>query len=106
MDSKFPIANPFQILNKMMKNIAPDKWRHFYAGILMGFVLQILAGWLLPLNLLNSTFVVLVVVIVISYGFELFSLVTGLGRYDFMDAVASVIGGIVGMIPVILAQIW
>jgi len=35
---------------------------------------------------------------VISYGFELFSKITGLGRYDFMDAVASAIGGVIGIL--------
>lgn len=89
----------------MIKNIAPDKWRHFYAGILMGLILQAVAWWLVPLSLLTLTILVLLLVIAISYGFELFSKITGLGRYDFMDAVATVIGGVIGMAPVILAQI-
>jgi hypothetical protein len=81
----------------MLKKIAPDKWRHFYVGILMGAVLQALAVWLLSDQILLGTGIVLIIVIVISYGFELFSKFTGFGVYDFMDAVASVIGGIVGM---------
>ena len=42
----------------------------------------------------------------ISYGFELFSLITGLGVYDFMDAVASVIGGVLGLGLALLACSW
>lgn len=89
----------------MFKNIAPDKWRHFYAGILLGAVLQGLGWWLMPHQGCLAVLIVLALVIMISYGFELFSLVTGLGVYDFMDAVASVIGGIVGMGGLLLVQL-
>jgi glycopeptide antibiotics resistance protein len=82
----------------MFKKIAPDKWRHFYAGILMGLVLQAGVWWLLADQLLIGTGIVLLVIVAISYGFELFSKITGMGVYDFMDAVASVIGGVVGML--------
>ena len=81
----------------MLKNITPDKWKHFYTGIIIGVILQAIGFWLLPDNLRLSVLLVSVIVISISYGFELFSLITGLGHYDFMDAVASVIGGILGM---------
>jgi hypothetical protein len=82
--------------------IAPDKWRHFYAGIAMGFVLQGIGKWLLPEKPWLATFLVFIIVAAVSYGFELFSKITGLGRYDFMDAVASAIGGLVGMLAFIL----
>lgn len=81
----------------MFKKIAPDKWRHFYTGIPMGGALQGFGWWLFPDNLLLVTVIVFIAVCAISYGFELFSLITGMGVYDFMDAVASVIGGVVGM---------
>jgi len=81
----------------MLKQIAPDKWRHFIAGILMGGVLQAFMWWLLPDQLGWATILAFIIVIVISYGFELFSKITGKGRYDFMDAVASAIGGVIGM---------
>jgi hypothetical protein len=86
----------------MLPKIAPDKWKHFYVGILMGAVLQGLGWWLLPGQIGLSVVIVLAIVIIVSYGFELFSLVTGMGRYDFMDAVASVIGGSLGMGAVLL----
>lgn len=84
----------------MFKQIAPDKWRHFFAGIIMGAFLQASVWWLWPVNLGLVTLLVFIVVLVISYGFELFSKITGKGRYDFMDAVASVIGGVIGMAAV------
>lgn len=80
----------------MLKKIAPDKWRHFYVGIAMGIFLQLVCYWLLP-GLLWATVIAFVVVVAISYGFELFSLITKIGHYDFYDAVASVIGGVLGM---------
>ena len=76
--------------------IEKDKWKHFYVGIAMGVVLQLPALFLFPSGLLASA-VVLFLVVAISYGFELFSLVTGSGHYDFMDAVAGIIGGLLGM---------
>lgn len=81
----------------MLKNIKADKWRHFWVGIPMGGFLQLCAFWLFPQSPITATLAALAVVIAISYGFELFSLFTGLGRYDFYDAVASVIGGVLGM---------
>ena len=81
----------------MAKRIAADKLRHFYAGIPMGIVLQMLVHWLYHAPLVESVLIALAGVVAISYGFELFSKITGLGIYDFMDAVASVIGGVIGM---------
>ena len=81
----------------MFKKIAPDKWKHFYAGIVLGVLLQIIDIWLFPKQPLLSTIITLVIVAIISYGFELFSKITGFGIYDIMDAVASIIGGIAGM---------
>ncbi|OQP67265.1 hypothetical protein A3860_02600 [Niastella vici] len=81
----------------MFKKIAPDKWKHFYAGTLLGVIFQIIDIWLFPNQPFLSTIITLVIVIIISYGFELFSKITGFGIYDIMDAVASIIGGIVGM---------
>ena len=86
----------------MLPKIAPDKWKHFYVGILMGAVLQGLGWWLLPGHPGLSVVIALAIVIIVSYGFELFSLFTGRGHYEFMDAVASVVGGSLGMGAVLL----
>jgi glycopeptide antibiotics resistance protein len=90
----------------LFNNIAPDKKRHFYAGILMGAVLQGLGWWWMPNQLALSVLIVIGLVIIISYGFELFSLVTGMGIYDFMDAVFSALGGIFGMGLTLLVCCW
>ncbi|HRN56006.1 MAG TPA: hypothetical protein PLL71_06125 [Agriterribacter sp.] len=88
----------------MIKKIAPDKWRHFLVGIAMGVLLQAAGWWLLPAGIILSSVITLAIVIIISYGFELFSKITGIGTYDFMDAVASVAGGLLGMGLVLLPQ--
>lgn len=81
----------------MLKKIAPDKWKHFFVGIAMGAVLQVFFRWLMPGSILTVTVITLIIVMIVSYGFELFSKFTGIGRYDFMDAVASVAGGVLGI---------
>jgi len=70
----------------------------------MGGLFQGIAWWILPTGLVLTAAIVAALVIAISYGFELFSKITGFGRYDFMDAVASVIGGVLGMVLVLIAQ--
>lgn len=89
----------------MIKKIAPDKWKHFFVGIGMGTVLQAFSVYLLQDHFFWATFIAFILVVLISYGFELFSKFTGLGHYDFMDAVASVVGGIIGMGATLLIQI-
>jgi glycopeptide antibiotics resistance protein len=93
-----------KILN-LKKRIAADKWRHFYVGIPMGIVLQMLARWLYQPPLIYAVLLALAGVIAISYGFELFSKITRIGVYDFMDAVASIIGGVIGM-GIVLTSLW
>ncbi|MEO7449995.1 MAG: sialidase family protein [Chitinophagaceae bacterium] len=80
-----------------MIKIAPDKWKHFFVGIGLGVVLQAGGRLLLPAHGWLVTGIVLLVIVVISYGFELYSKFTGHGHYEVMDAVASVIGGVLGM---------
>jgi len=77
--------------------IARDKWKHFYVGVAMGAVLQAGATWLFPGRIYFATGLAFAVVVIISYGFELFSKFTGKGHYELMDAVAAVIGGVLGM---------
>ena len=88
-----------------MGRIAPDKWKHFFVGIAMGVFLQSVGWWLLPARILLVTIVVFVIVITISYGFELFSKITGKGHYEVLDAVASIVGGIIGMVTILSFQL-
>lgn len=80
-----------------MKKIAPDKWKHFFVGIGMGLVLQAVGIWLLPTHTVVASALAFGVVVIISYGFELYSKFTGHGHYEVMDAVAAIIGGVLGM---------
>ena len=100
----YDVLNTDKII-RLRKRIAADKWRHFYVGIPMGIVLQMLARWIYNSPLIYAILLALVGVVIISYGFELFSKITGVGVYDFMDAVASVIGGMIGM-GLVLVSLW
>ena len=89
----------------MIRKVAPDKWKHFFVGIVMGAVLQALSVWLLSDHPVLATLIAFVLVLAISYGFELFSLFTGKGHYDFVDAIAGAIGGVLGMAVVVFVQL-
>ena len=77
--------------------IARDKLNHFFAGIVMGAILQGLFWNFLPMRHVLATILSFSMVIIVSYGFELVSLITGKGHYEFMDAVAALSGGLVGI---------
>jgi len=66
-------------------------------GIAMGLLFQFSAGLLLPMHLYWAAIISLAIVTAISYGWELLSKITGKGHYEIMDAVFSIIGGLVGM---------
>jgi hypothetical protein len=82
--------------------IAPDKWKHFFVGILLGAILQIATLYLLPQWYVADILITFLLVAVICYGFELFSLITKKGHYDILDAVAGIIGGVAGMAAVLV----
>ena len=79
-----------------MIKIEKDKWKHFYVGLLLGILFEGLLFFLFNLSPVTSIVITFVSVAVIAYGFELFSLYSGYGHYDKMDAIASVIGGAFG----------
>ena len=85
--------------------IASDKWKHFFVGLAMGILFQLFLHWFLPGHLILSTVLVFIMVAVISYGFELYSKFTGHGHYEVMDAVAAVIGGLLGIGFILLLQL-
>jgi len=86
--------------------IERDKWKHFYVGIAMGIVAQALFSWLLPKNILVDSLIAFVIVLVISYGFELYSKFTGRGHYEILDAVAATVGGVLGMGLILLLYLF
>jgi hypothetical protein len=85
--------------------IAPDKIKHFVVGILMGLFLQAAGWWLLPAYIITATLIAFIIIVVISYGFELYSKITGHGHYEVMDAVASILGGMLGMGTILLFEL-
>lgn len=87
-----------------MKRIAPDKWKHFWVGIAMGLVLQPFFIYVIT-DSFWSAGVTLGIIIVIAYGFELFSKITGKGHHEILDAVATIVGGIIGMAIIWFATI-
>lgn len=87
-----------------MKKIEKDKWKHFYVGIIMGIVLQAFLFYLLKDDDLTAAIIAFVLIVIISYGFELFSKFSNLGHYDVADAVAGIIGGVIGMVIVFTFQ--
>ena len=84
--------------------IAKDKWKHFLVGIAMGAVLQSFFFYLMHFRLSVSVILAFIFSVVIGYGFELYSKFTGQGHYEVMDAVAAVIGAILGMSVIVLLQ--
>ena len=89
----------------MRKKIARDKWNHFFVGIPMGIVLQAFMWFLFPTQIILEIVIAFVLVIIISYGFELFSKVTGKGHYEFNDALAAIIGGVLGMAIILVIEL-
>ena len=89
----------------MRKKIGRDKWKHFFVGIVMGIVLQSVGWFLFPKQPVWATVMAFILVIIISYGFELYSKYTGRGHYEVNDAVASAIGGVLGMVILLMVQL-
>jgi VanZ family protein len=85
--------------------IGQDKWKHFFVGIVMGIVLQTFVGFLFLDRLVWGTVTAFTLVIMISYGFELYSKFTGRGHYEINDAVAGTIGGVLGITIILMAEL-
>ncbi len=81
----------------MAIKVAPDKKKHFLVAIPLGIILQLFAEWLFPFQQANAWLLSFVILVIICYGFELLSLITGKGHHDFIDAVAGILGGVLGM---------
>lgn len=81
----------------MSFKIAPDKQKHFFVGVPLGALLLFAANYFLPGHPVYALLTAFAVLAAICYGFELFSLVTGMGVADNMDAIAGIIGGVIGI---------
>lgn len=87
-----------------MIKLAPDKKKHFWVGMLMGAIFHILVIFFLSQNFWLSILITFILIVALCYGFELFSLITKLGHYEVMDAIAGIIGGVIGMGVILLLQ--
>ena len=81
-----------------MKKWEQDKWKHFLIGVPLGFGLLYGSRFAVPENLFLSGFLAISLLVFICFMFEIFSLISDLGFYELMDAIAGVMGGILGMI--------
>lgn len=81
----------------MAYKIAPDKKKHFLVGIPLGLLLQLVASIVLLASPVTATLLSFLALAAICYGFELVSLLTGKGHADNMDAIAGILGGIIGI---------
>ena len=63
----------------------------------MGLLLEALLHFYFPSFAWIGSVIILSLIVILSYGFELTSLIFKIGHYDVFDAVAGVIGGIAGM---------
>jgi VanZ family protein len=90
--------------NQRSMRIAQDKWKHFWVGVVMGLLFQAVGMYLLPMHLYVATAISFIIVVAISYGFELYSKYTGHGHYEVLDAVAAIIGGVLGMGVVVMLE--
>ncbi|MEP7108998.1 MAG: hypothetical protein ABI760_13480 [Ferruginibacter sp.] len=82
----------------MSYKIGNDKKKHFFVGIPLGILLQFLLSDFFSIRPVLATTISLVMLAGICYGFELFSLVTGRGHADNIDAIAGILGGTAGII--------
>jgi hypothetical protein len=83
-----------------------EKCIHFLVGISVGVAGQILIWWFIPQQIKLVTVVSLLLVMVLNYGFELYSKVRGKGSYEVLNPAAGTIGGAVGMAAILLAQFY
>ena len=87
-----------------MIRIAPDKWKHFWVGMLMGAIFRIFSLYFFAHGDKLGILITFLFIVAVCYGFELFSLITKKGHYEILDAVAGIIGGSIGMCIILLVE--
>ena len=81
----------------MAYKIERDKKKHFFVGIPLGLLMQFICFYFFPVQPLLATAICFILLIAGCYGFELLSLVSGKGHADNIDAIAGIMGGMIGM---------
>ncbi len=90
----------------MAYKIEKDKWKHFFVGIPLGALLYFFSIHFFELKNWNEISLSFIALVIICYGFELLSLITGKGHADNLDAIAGIAGGIIGIFLVYLVNIF
>ena len=90
----------------MAYKIEKDKWKHFYVGIPLGVFLYFFSIHFFELKNFYEIFLSFVALVIICYGFELLSLITGKGHADNLDAIAGIAGGVIGFFLLYLVSIF
>lgn len=88
----------------IMKRVELDKLKHFLMGISIGVALELALWKMLPEQLKLVTVLTLLGVMVMNYGFEVYSKIKNKGDYEVLDAVAGTVGGAIGMAAILIAQ--
>ena len=89
----------------MAYKIEKDKKKHFFVGIPLGFAVHWACVYFFPLQAALSATISVSIIAAGCYGFELFSLITRRGHADNLDAIAGILGGIIGMLISALVQL-
>lgn len=74
--------------------------------MLMGAIFRIFTLYFFPQQYIFSIVITFILIVAVTYGFELFSLITKRGHYEIMDAIAGTIGGTIGMTVILLIEYW
>lgn len=75
-----------------------DKWKHLLVCIPLGIMLQAGAMFFLHDRPATALYLSISIMVFIAYMFEVFSLITDLGYYELLDAIASITGGVLGIL--------
>ena len=96
--------NYLRLFLGMLGGIKQDKWKHFFVGAAMGVLLEAATLYFFPQAVWPGSAAVFLLIALISYVFELFSLLLKRGHYDVLDAVAGAVGGLLGVLLVVGAH--
>lgn len=82
--------------------IPGDKKKHVVVGAAIAILVFVSANAFWPGNLWLPIALAIGSTTIIGFGFELFSFITGRGHAEIMDAIATVAGGALGVIAVLI----
>ncbi len=78
--------------------IAGDKQKHIIVGAIIAALVFVTANAFWPGELWLHVALAMGITTIIGFGFELFSFLTRVGHSEWMDGVATVAGGVIGVL--------